>query len=183
MKQLYLDPARNYKEVYVNDGMDIGGEWIKVPDGAEIAIKFKNDDSDYGVIFYKDDGKANAYKGNNFKWAFNSSWTMCQLLNENYNEGGFDLTHWVLWQRAKQPESLPFVDDEVTAWETQVGGNHYKDYAIQPMEFALANKLDFAQGNVIKYVLRHDKKNGREDLEKAKHYIDLMIAHYYGDEK
>jgi hypothetical protein len=31
------------------------------------------------------------------------------------------------------------------------------------------------EGNVIKYVSRWRKKNGIADLEKAKHYIDLLI--------
>lgn len=64
----------------------------------------------------------------------------------------------------------------------QVGGDHYKKHMIQPIEFIMANKLDYCQGNAIKYIVRHHDKNGREDLEKAKHYIDLMIDHYYGGE-
>ena len=67
-----------------------------------------------------------------------------------------------------------------SAWDTQVGGSHYKQFKIQPMQFALENKLDAAQQNVIKYIMRHSFKNGKQDLEKAKHYIDLMIEFYYG---
>lgn len=65
-------------------------------------------------------------------------------------------------------------------WSKQVGGNHYKDMPIQPAQFALENKLDYCQANAIKYICRHEHKNGKEDLEKAKHYIDLLIEHYYG---
>ncbi|WP_180068297.1 DUF3310 domain-containing protein [Acinetobacter sp. YH16038] len=65
------------------------------------------------------------------------------------------------------------------ASDIQVGGSHYKDMVIQPYQFALANQLDYCQANVIKYVCRHASKNGLQDLEKAKHYIDLMIEHYY----
>ncbi len=57
----------------------------------------------------------------------------------------------------------------------QIGGNHYKKYKIQPIEFILQNKLDFCQGSVIKYVLRFKEKGGVEDLLKAKHYIELLI--------
>jgi len=65
--------------------------------------------------------------------------------------------------------------------EAQIGGNHYKDrFEIEPAEFILKNNLDFPTGSVIKYVLRHQFKNGKEDLEKAKHYIDMLIAKYYG---
>ena len=68
------------------------------------------------------------------------------------------------------------------ALDVQIGGNHYKDYAIQPIEFFMANNLTYEVCSVIKYVMRHQNKNGREDLEKAKHTIDIMIEHYYGGE-
>ena len=57
----------------------------------------------------------------------------------------------------------------------QVGGNHYSKLAIQPVEYINKNKLSYLQGNVIKYVTRYKDKNGIEDLQKAKHYIDLLI--------
>ena len=57
----------------------------------------------------------------------------------------------------------------------QVGGNHYKDFHIQPYEFISKNDLSFFQGNVIKYVCRYKRKNGIEDLEKIKHYCELEI--------
>jgi len=68
----------------------------------------------------------------------------------------------------------------MSAWNKQEGGNHYKSMAIQPMEFALKNGLDYAQANVVKYVCRHAAKNGKQDLLKAIHNIELMIEHYYG---
>ena len=80
-----------------------------------------------------------------------------------------------------QPEELPFVSDN--AWDKQIGGDHYKKLAIQPMEYALQNKLDYAQANVVKYVTRHADKNGKQDLLKAIHNIELMIAHYYSDQE
>ena len=59
--------------------------------------------------------------------------------------------------------------------ETQIGGNHYSDMTIQPIEFIHKNGLSFIQGNVIKYVCRYKDKGGIQDLNKAKHYIDLLI--------
>ena len=59
--------------------------------------------------------------------------------------------------------------------EKQVGGKHYLKYKIQPVEFIIKNNLDFCQGSVIKYVLRFKEKGGVQDLEKAKHYIELLI--------
>ncbi len=70
-----------------------------------------------------------------------------------------------------------------SAWNKQEGGSHYKNLKIQPMQYALENKLDYAQANVVKYVTRHADKNGKEDLLKAIHNIELMIDFYYGDEK
>jgi hypothetical protein len=61
------------------------------------------------------------------------------------------------------------------ALDIQVGGGHYKDMPIQPVEFIYANALGYFEGNVIKYVSRWRKKNGVADLEKARHYIDLLI--------
>ena len=61
----------------------------------------------------------------------------------------------------------------------QVGGNHYRDYVIQPAEFINKNKLLFAEGNAIKYIVRASKKGGKEDLLKAKHYIDMIIERDY----
>lgn len=61
------------------------------------------------------------------------------------------------------------------ALDHQVAGDHYKTLPIQPVEFIHANKIGYFEGNVIKYVTRWKSKNGIADLEKAKHYIDLLI--------
>ncbi|MFA7177336.1 MAG: hypothetical protein WC114_08810 [Smithellaceae bacterium] len=70
---------------------------------------------------------------------------------------------------------LPNMTKPKQAFNTQVGGDHYKDYAIQPCEFLRANNVPHAEGEVIYKVLRHREKNGREDLEKAIHAIQLII--------
>ena len=60
---------------------------------------------------------------------------------------------------------------------TQIGGNHYTklELAIQPMRYSMENGLDPLQHTIIKYVTRFRDKNGIEDLEKAKHCIDMLI--------
>lgn len=65
------------------------------------------------------------------------------------------------------------------AMKTQVNGSHYKDMAIQPTEFILANQLGFCEGNVIKYVCRHKAKGKETDLLKARHYIDMLLESEY----
>lgn len=67
--------------------------------------------------------------------------------------------------------------------QQQIGGDHYRSKSIQPIEFILANGLDFLQGNAIKYIVRHKEKGGAEDLRKAIHYCQLMLEYQYGDEK
>lgn len=63
----------------------------------------------------------------------------------------------------------------MNALNVQVAGDHYKKQAIQPVEYIHANGIGFFEGNVIKYVTRWRDKGGIADLEKAKHYIDLLI--------
>jgi hypothetical protein len=62
-----------------------------------------------------------------------------------------------------------------SALASQVGGAHYKAKGIQPVEFIHSNNLTFIEGNVIKYVWRWREKGGIADLEKAKHYIEMLI--------
>jgi hypothetical protein len=62
-----------------------------------------------------------------------------------------------------------------SALEKQEGGNHYKDYSIQPIEYIHANNIPFAEGSVIKYVTRWRDKNGVADLKKAIHFLELLI--------
>tara|TARA_R100001132_G_scaffold7023_1_gene6314 strand:+ start:39 stop:371 length:333 start_codon:yes stop_codon:yes gene_type:complete len=65
-------------------------------------------------------------------------------------------------------------------YKKQIGGAHYKDMKIQPAQFINDNKLLFAEGNAIKYICRHKHKGEVQDLEKAKHYIDMIIERDYG---
>jgi len=64
-------------------------------------------------------------------------------------------------------------------YKKQVGGDHYKSMVIQPSEFINRNNIPFAEGNAIKYLCRHKQKNQKEDLLKAKHYIDMAIDRDY----
>ena len=66
------------------------------------------------------------------------------------------------------------------AMSTQIGGDHYKDFTIEPIEFITANNLGYCEGNVIKYICRFQEKGGREDLDKAIHYIELLKEAVYG---
>lgn len=65
--------------------------------------------------------------------------------------------------------------DNNSAFGKQIAGNHYSKLKIQPMEYNLANNLNYGQANAIKYVTRYKDKNGIEDLKKAIHCIQLLI--------
>ena len=66
-------------------------------------------------------------------------------------------------------------------YKKQIGGSHYASMKIQPSEFINKNNLPFAEGNAIKYLCRHKQKGQRQDLLKAKHYIDMAIERDYVD--
>ena len=59
--------------------------------------------------------------------------------------------------------------------ETQIGGSHYKDMAIQPADYIMKNGLGWAEGCAIAYISRWRQKGGVQDLEKAIHTLQLLI--------
>jgi len=69
----------------------------------------------------------------------------------------------------------------MSVWKKQVGGKHYIKYKIQPSRFVVENKLLYPEGCVIKYILRHRAKGKREDLEKAIHFIEMIMERDYPD--
>lgn len=90
------------------------------------------------------------------------------------------------WQTAQKSVATGVTDGTLTKAEyiktigtdplnTQVGGGHYKSMAIQPVEYITKNNLPYCEANVVKYISRWREKGGKKDLEKAKHYIDLLI--------
>ena len=157
---------------------------IEIPEGSETFNYYDRKDN---LFFLKGTGENALFSNDLNDWEW-KEW------------GDIDFDGVVcLWSRHTHPEELPFIDDEPlqslndqyaeiekvrqSAWQKQEGGSHYKNFKIQPMQYALENKLDYAQANVVKYVTRHKEKNGKEDLLKAIHNLELMIEFYYGDEK
>ncbi len=66
-----------------------------------------------------------------------------------------------------------------SALNKQVAGDHYKKLAIQPIEYCQKNELNYCESNVIKYVTRHRYKNGKEDIKKAIHNLELLMELEY----
>jgi hypothetical protein len=81
----------------------------------------------------------------------------------------------------EQPQAVDPKDGSPLA--RQEGGGHYKDCAIQPVEFITANKLNFLEGCVVKRICRHRRKNGAEDIRKAIHELELLLALEYPEGK
>ena len=71
----------------------------------------------------------------------------------------------------------------MSVYDKQIGGKHYQNFSIQPSKFVIENKLLFPEGCAIKYICRHQNKGGKQDLEKAKHYNDMIIERDYKDKK
>lgn len=86
------------------------------------------------------------------------------------------------WVQATSPEALQVLKDKylVEAYDSlrSKGGEHYRQGAIQPIDFIMSQNLDFPAGNVVKYVTRAGRKEGASaisDLRKAMHYLEFML--------
>lgn len=86
------------------------------------------------------------------------------------------------WYYIDQATPVHIEEKPQSALDKQVSGNHYKDCGIQPIEYIHANGLSYLEGNVIKYTTRHSKKNGKQDILKAIHYLELILEMEYKDE-
>lgn len=75
------------------------------------------------------------------------------------------------YKREEMAKPIPETDRE------QVGGSHYQ-LPIEPIDFIVKNDLGYREGNVIKYVVRHQRKNGKEDIKKAIHYLEMILEDY-----
>tara|TARA_Y100001951_G_C11090679_1_gene156536 strand:+ start:167 stop:451 length:285 start_codon:yes stop_codon:yes gene_type:complete len=72
----------------------------------------------------------------------------------------------------------------MSASEKQIGGDHYKNCKIQPIDYIYQNNLDFLEGNVVKYITRHRTKGeGKKDIEKVIHYAELILELAYGEKR
>ena len=67
-------------------------------------------------------------------------------------------------------------------YDKQIGGSHYQKFKIQPSKFVIENELLYPEGCVIKYILRHRLKGKKQDLEKAIHFIEMIIERDYKEE-
>ncbi len=81
-------------------------------------------------------------------------------------------------KRDRQSRQKPNKGGVPRGSDRQVGGSHYKDFAIQPSHYIRRNKLGWYEGNIVKYISRHAAKGGRLDVEKVIHYAELLLEEY-----
>jgi len=91
------------------------------------------------------------------------------------------MANW-FWRRKRMgipdyedPVKKEFPHNILKAVDKQVGGSHYREFKIQPAEFCHVNNIGYLEATAIKYLCRWRKKNGIEDLQKAKHFIEMLI--------
>jgi len=106
------------------------------------------------------------------------------LINPEEDRGWSRESHEQYMARRSAEESLINKErfKKTKPSDKQIGGNHYKDCAIQPVDYIVKNNLDFLEGNVVKYITRHKTKNGIEDIRKVIHYAELILEKKYGKE-
>lgn len=119
-------------------------------------------------------GKPKIFSYSGLKWR-ESSYRKGDSISEISKKTRF----YALPEQVKHSEVKP----ESSPLTRQEGGNHYKDNAIQPVEFITANKLNFLEGCVVKRICRHRRKNGAEDIRKAIHELELLLALEYPEGK
>ena len=139
---------------------------------------FEHKDKKVGESGYLHDGRYRIVNEARMKNPETREWMDC-IIYSNVDNGS-------LYVREKDDFFEKFVEvvdsKNKNPLQTQVGGNHYKDLKIQPIEFIHANNLDFMAANVVKYVVRAKNKNGAQDIRKAIHYCQLILKLDYGEE-
>ena len=75
--------------------------------------------------------------------------------------------------------------DKPLVLETQIGGDHYRIGLIQPIEYILANDLNFPDGNIVKYITRHRRMGGEvvNDIKKLIQYAEFILQYVYKEKK
>ncbi len=128
-----------------------------------------------------------------FKSSISTTVASCQLKGPHYvhrGEGfiwrpGDEKPRYIVPKEEKRiSEPIPKTEvkeEEPSATKRQVGGSHYKGSVLQPIDVIDAWRLDFYEGSALKYLARHRKKNGREDIEKAIHYLELLLERQYSE--
>ena len=105
----------------------------------------------------------------------NITYYYCKYCNRCFSYVNEKIEH----ERYCTAKPVYYIKDNPSSTTIQIDGDHYKNLAIQPAVYSYKNKLNWHEGEIIKYVTRHRNKNGKVDLEKARHLIDMLIELEY----
>ena len=118
-----------------------------------------------------------------------SVWEVASITNsEEIRVRGVDDTDWLsdyfelATKETTNSSNEPIKKTLYSPLVAQQAGDHYKKRGIQPIEYGLANNLSFPQVNVVKYITRHEDKNGLDDLAKSIHYHFFEALRVYGED-
>ena len=173
----YLEKQANGSYKLVMRGIVGKDGDIEVPEGAEIAVKFKNDIDEHGVIFYKNNGKSSFSEKTKF-WEHDSNWTMRELLDENHFDGDIDLSHRILWKHHTQPEELLFMDslnNQYAEIEQVRKQTIEATLAERQAQYGCFEDVAFVTENIMA-VLSKVRTNGLNDLPHTHRMALYMIA-------
>ena len=85
-----------------------------------------------------------------------------------------------LWEDEREDKKPP---DYPNYGNKETCPKYYGRWPLEPNTFCMINHVETAVGNIIKYIMRHDMKDGVKDLLKARDYLNMMIEHHYGKDK
>jgi hypothetical protein len=153
----------------VNTSHFVDFQWI------DAEKELPEDESDVLVCFYDDPGTYPSFYDEGVFYDESGD----QVDNQVAYWGYFPQVPPAVWELPHYKQATKTPDSPLN---TQQGGTHYKDFPIQPVEYIHKNGIGYMEGNVIKYVSRHKSKNGKEDLLKAIHYLEMLIELEYGQE-
>lgn len=93
-------------------------------------------------------------------------------MDDNLSHGG---TFHILTVPEDKDQERPKHDPEIDKANVK-RQKHYEQWDIQPIDFIAATiGPSWMVGNVIKYVMRYNEKNGLEDIRKAQHYLEMLV--------
>lgn len=86
------------------------------------------------------------------------------------------------YTKLTEQEFIDFMELPIDKTNNPIEPSHYTQFDIQPIDYIESNRLDFFEGNVVKYVSRYKSKNGLEDLKKAQFYLNRLIERFASSE-
>lgn len=130
--------------------------------------------TDNNELIINIDGKTQCITKKQIENAFSAPKTACANYERDNVESIASMSDSKIAAKIEDSSLFGNLYKKVTSFNP-IKPKHYNKYKITPIEYILANKIDFCEANVIKYVSRWRDKGGIQDLEKAKEYIDILI--------